>query len=166
MKLYLKQKVFSWRDKFFVKDETNTDRYYVQGEILSIGKKLHVYDMGGSEVAFVRQKILTALPKYYIEIGGVVVAVLSKKLSLLKPKYFIEGVNWELRGDFLAHDYTLTEAGNLVMQMSKAYFSWGDSYEMNIAQPQHELMCLCIALAVDADLTGNRSNTQLVGIFD
>ena len=27
MKLYLKQKVFSWRDRFFVKDENGGDSY-------------------------------------------------------------------------------------------------------------------------------------------
>ena len=47
MKLYIKQKVFSWGDKFTVKDSNGEDRYYVEGEIFSWGKKLHVYDMRG-----------------------------------------------------------------------------------------------------------------------
>ena len=49
MKLYIKQKVFSWGDKFTVKDVNGEDRYYVEGEIFSWGKKLHVYDMRGNE---------------------------------------------------------------------------------------------------------------------
>lgn len=44
MKLYIKQKVFSWGDKFTVKDVNGEDRYFVEGEIFSWGKKLHVYD--------------------------------------------------------------------------------------------------------------------------
>ena len=44
MKLYIKQKVFSWGDKFTVKDASGEDRYYVEGEVFSWGKKLHVYD--------------------------------------------------------------------------------------------------------------------------
>ena len=40
MKLYIKQKVFSWGDKFTVKDETGRDRYYVEGEIFTFGRKL------------------------------------------------------------------------------------------------------------------------------
>ena len=52
MKLYMKQKVFSWRDRFYIKDEYEEDRYYVEGELFSWGKKLHVYDMTGAEVAF------------------------------------------------------------------------------------------------------------------
>ena len=45
MKLYIKQKVFSWGDKFTVKDEAGRDRYYVEGEVFTFGRKLHVYDM-------------------------------------------------------------------------------------------------------------------------
>ena len=32
MKLYIKQKVFSWVDRFTVFDETGADKYYVEGE--------------------------------------------------------------------------------------------------------------------------------------
>ena len=31
MKLYLKQKVFSFRDRFYVKDDAGNDCYYVEG---------------------------------------------------------------------------------------------------------------------------------------
>ena len=53
MKLYIKEKVFSWGDKFTVKDENGNDKYLVQGEVFSWGKKLHVYDSVGREVAFI-----------------------------------------------------------------------------------------------------------------
>ena len=61
MKLYIKQKVFSWRDRFLVKDESGNDRFAAEGE----------------------------------------------------------------------------------------FFTWGDSYELDIADAQNELLCLCVALAVD-----------------
>ncbi len=50
-KLYIKQKVFSWKDKFSVFNELGEDVYRVEGEILSIGKKLHVNDLNDREVA-------------------------------------------------------------------------------------------------------------------
>ena len=34
MKLYLKQKVFSWKDKSNVKDELGNDKYYIEGKVL------------------------------------------------------------------------------------------------------------------------------------
>ena len=44
MKLYIKQKVFSWVDRFTVFDETGADKYHGEGEFFSWGKKLYVTD--------------------------------------------------------------------------------------------------------------------------
>ena len=71
MKLYIKQKVFSWSDRFTVKDSYGADRYYVEGELFSWGKKLHVYDMAGNEVAFIQQKVFSFLPRYFVYVNGV-----------------------------------------------------------------------------------------------
>ena len=40
MKLYIKEKVVSWGDKFTVKDAYGEDKYIVEGEVFSWGKKL------------------------------------------------------------------------------------------------------------------------------
>ena len=42
MKLYIKEKVFSWGDKFTVKDELGNDKYVVEGEV-SAGVKNSMY---------------------------------------------------------------------------------------------------------------------------
>ena len=41
MKLYIREKVFSWGDKFTVKDQYGNDKYIVQGEVFSFGKINH-----------------------------------------------------------------------------------------------------------------------------
>lgn len=38
MKLYINQKVFSWGDKFAVKNEYGEDIYFVKGEVFSLAK--------------------------------------------------------------------------------------------------------------------------------
>ena len=68
MKLYIKQKVFSIGAKFSVKDEAGNDRYFVEGEILTLGRNLHIYDINNNEVAFVLQKIFNFINnfKFYL----------------------------------------------------------------------------------------------------
>jgi len=148
MNLYMKQKVFSWRDKFAVKDEAERDRWFAQGEIFTLGRKLHVYDAAGAEVAFIRQKLLSFLPRYYIEIGGREYEFV-KELTLLRPRYTIRNLDWSVEGNFFEHDYAVSDSRGEVMRISKAWFTWGDSYELAIADPQNELLCLCVALAID-----------------
>ena len=150
MKLYMQQKVFTWRDKFTVKDETGADCYYVEGELISLGKKLHIYDKNHSEAALVRQKFITLLPRYYVEMGGREVCQVAKKLTLFKPKYDLVGLGWQVSGDFWAHEYTLRDGDKTVMQVSKRWVSWGDSYELDIADASNATLCLAVVLAIDA----------------
>ena len=148
MKLYIKQKVFSWRDKFAVFDETEQSRWFAQGEIFTFGRKLHVYDASGTEVAFIRQKIFSFLPRYFIETGGGVFEFV-KELTLLRPRYTIRNLDWVADGNFWQHDYMVSDSYGEVMRISKAWLTWGDFYELNICDPKNELLCLCVALAID-----------------
>lgn len=157
MKLYLKQKVFSWRDRFFAKDENGGDRFAVEGEFLSWGKKLHVYDSSGAKAAFIRQKVFSFLPRYFVEINGRVVCEIVKEFTLLRPKYRLEGLPWRVGGDFWAHEYSLCDQNRQVMRLSKKWFTWGDSYELDITDPRDELLCLCVALAVDCALASEKA---------
>ncbi len=47
MKLYIKQKVFSLASRFNITDEEGNERYTVEGELLSLTRKLHIYDHRG-----------------------------------------------------------------------------------------------------------------------
>ena len=108
MKLYMKQKVFSWADTFTVKDSMGEDKYFIKGELFSWGKKLHVYDRSGREVAFIRQKLWTFMPRYMVSVNGTDVAEIVKEFTFLRPKYSIIGPGWEVDGSFWEHDYEVT----------------------------------------------------------
>lgn len=150
MKLYIKEKVFTWGDKFTVKDEMGRDKYVVEGELFSWGKKLHVYDMSGREVAFIKQEIWSFLPQYHVFCGGREVALIKKEFSFLFPKFSIEGLGWEIDGSFWEHEYEITRAGTPIVTISKEWMTWGDSYELNIANPADELVALAVVITIDA----------------
>ena len=162
MKFYIRQKVFSWRDKFTVKDEYGQDRFYVEGELFSLGKKLHINDMSGNEVAFIQQKLLTFLPKFYVFVGGTQIAEIVKEFTFFRNKYRIEGLGWEVDGDFLDHDYEITAHGRPIVTITKAWFTWGDSYEINVADGTDPVNALAVVLAIDCVLEAqNRSSASI-----
>ena len=72
MTLYMKQKVFSWSDRFTIKDELGNDRYYVEGELFSWGHKLHVFDIDNQEAS-------PRLPKRTLHGGTVTVLTLPEE---------------------------------------------------------------------------------------
>ena len=160
MKLYIKEKVFSWGDKFTVKDAYGEDKYIVEGEVFSWGKKLHVYDRSGREVAFIKQEVWSFLPRYYVFCNGHQVAQIKKEFSFLFPKYSIDGLGWEIDGSFLAHEYEITQAGRTLVSISKEWMTWGDSYELNILDPAHELIALAVVLTIDCVMEAGSNSSN------
>ena len=149
MKLYIREKVFSWSDQFTVKDACGSDKYIVKGELFSWGKKLHVYNMAGREVAFVKQELWSFLPKFSVFCHGSQVAQIRKEFTFLFPKYTIDGLGWEIDGSFLSHEYEITRNAQRIVTISKEWMTWGDSYELNIADPADELVALAVVLTID-----------------
>ncbi len=155
MKLYIKEKVFSWGDRFTVKDVSGNDRYLVQGEVFSWGKKLHVCDMAGNEVAYIRQKVWSFLPRYEVFCGDRRIAAIQKEFSFLFPRYYIEGLDWEVSGSLSEHNYQITRNGSPIVTIRKEWMTWGDSYELDFANPADELTALAVVLAIDCVAESN-----------
>ena len=155
MKLYIKEKVFSWGDKFTVKDAYGEDKYIVEGEVFTFGKKLHVYDRSGREVAFIKQEVWSFLPRYYVFCGDRQIAEIKKEFTFLFSRYTIEGLGWEIDGSFMAHDYQITKRGRKIVTISKEWMTWGDSYELDIADPADELVALAVVIAIDCVTESN-----------
>ena len=149
MKLYMKEKVFSWGDRFTVWDANGQEKYFVEGEVFSWGKKLHVYDKAGMEVAFIKQEVFSFLPRYYVFCAGEQVAEICKEFTFLFPKYRIDGLDWDIEGSFMAHDYTIRESGREIVRISKEWMTWGDSYELDIASGADEIVALAVVLTID-----------------
>lgn len=158
MKLYIKQKIFSWNDKFSVFDVNGEERYFVEGEFFSWGKKLHVYDSAQREAAFIRQEVLTFLPKFIVSVDGQEIAEIVKEFTFFKPKYRIDGLGWAIDGDFWDHDYEITKNGSTIVSISKEWFTWGDCYELDIESPEDEITALAVVLAIDCVLEAQRNN--------
>jgi uncharacterized protein YxjI len=160
MKLMIKQKVFSWGDKFTVYDEAGAEKYIVEGEVFSLGKKLHVYDLNRTELIYIQQKVMTLLPRFFVTIEGKEVAEIKAKFSPLKPKYQIDGLNWQVEGNFTGHNYAVYAENGPVVEIRKEWMTWGDTYVLNIADPQHELAALAIVLAIDAVQAQQQSHSS------
>lgn len=149
MKLYIKEKVFTWGDQFIVWDEAGNEKYYVEGEVFSWGKKLHVYDRHNQEVAFIKQELFSWMPCYCVYVNGREIAQVRKEFSFFTPKYRVDGLGWEVQGHFFEHDYQITQNGRYVVNITKEWMTWGDSYELDIAAGADEIVALAVVLTID-----------------
>ena len=156
MKLYIRQHVFTWGDKFDVCDEYGGARYYVYGDVFTWGKKLHITDGFDRELYYISQRILTWMPAYELYRGGgdgVFAGTVHKNFTFFFCRYTVDGLGWTVEGDFTDHEYSITDgAGNIVATVSKQWFTWGDTYEIAIDEryDMQELDVLAVVLCVDA----------------
>jgi hypothetical protein len=68
----------------------------------------------------------------------------------------------EMTGNFAGHDFILTENGQTVATVSKAWISLADSYGVDIVDGQNDLLILCSVLALEAEQ--DRSHEQNRGV--
>lgn len=149
-KLYIKQKVFSWGDKFNVFNEFGEEVYHVRGEVFTLGKKLHINDRQDIEVAFIHEKLWSFKARYFISRNGADIAQVVKEITFLKAKYTVAEFGWTIQGNFLDHEYQITDGSGTVASISHKWLSWGDAYEINISDGADAVNVLCAVLIIDA----------------
>jgi uncharacterized protein YxjI len=153
MRYLLKQKLFAFGDDFTIQDEHGRDAFFVDGRAFSFGDKLAFQDMVGNELAFIRQKLLSFGPKYEIYRDGKLAATVKKEHFTLFHCTFAIDVpgpdDLEATGDFSDHDYRFVRGGREVAQVSKRWFSLRDSYGVDIADGEDEVLILASAVVID-----------------
>ncbi len=152
MKLYLKQHVFTFGERFTVYDEKGNDRFYVEGEVFTFGKKLHITDLAGNELIYIEQKLFTFLPTYQIYRDGWQVAEVVKEFAFFRHEYSIGGLDWHISGDVFDHDYSINDGAKNVATVTKEWFTWGDAYEIDIHPSVEPVLALAVVLVIDACL--------------
>jgi uncharacterized protein YxjI len=153
MRYVLKQKLWSWGDDFTIKNEAGADVFFVDGRAFSLGKKLSFQDLNGNELAFIRQKLLSWGPTYEITRAGELAAVVKKHLfTFFRCKFTVDVPgpdDLEASGDFLDHEYAFKRGGRTVAQVSKRWFTWTDTYGVDIAEGEDDLLILASTVVID-----------------
>lgn len=150
MKLYFKQRFFSWFDSYDIYLEDGSTFYTVEGQ-LSWGHCLHILDDAGRHIATVKEQVLTLLPRFDFYIGDERVGTLKREFTFLSPAYDLDCCGWRVTGNWLEWDYQiLRRDGSTAAVIRKELFHWTDTYVMDIEREEDALLCLMIVLAIDA----------------
>jgi uncharacterized protein YxjI len=153
MRYVMKQKLFCWGNDFYIKNETGRDIFFVDGKAFSFGDKLSFQDLAGKELAFIQQKLLTWGPTYEIYRNGRLFAIIKKELFTFFHCKFTVDVpgpdDLEAKGDFIDMEYTFTRGGHRVAIVSKRWFTWADTYGVDIAEGEDDLLILVSTVVID-----------------
>lgn len=151
MKLLFKQRFFSWFDSYDIYDPYGNSVYTVKGQ-LSWGHCLKIFDAGGRELGTVKERVLTFFPKFELYLGVHYIGCITKEFTFFKPRFHIDCNGWQIDGEWLEWDYTITsQDGQIVATVAKELFNLTDTYSIDVVNPDDALMALMVVLAIDAE---------------
>lgn len=146
---YIKQKVFSLSGRFTVKDQLEKDVYYIEGSFMKIPKTFSILNRGRDEVALITKQVFSFLPKFFVEVNGREVLTIKKELSFFKARYTIDTADIEVNGNWWDMDFEILQHGKVVGKVSKEWFTWGDSYKVEVLNEEMEIMIIALVVAID-----------------
>lgn len=147
--LYIKQKVFSFGGKFTVKNQQEQDVYFVEGSFMQIPKTFSIMNGARDEVALITKKVFSFLPTFFVEVDGREVLTIKKEFSFFKARYTIDAGGITVHGNWWDMDFEVLQNGEVVGKVSKEWFTWGDSYKVEIVDDKMEKMMIALVVAID-----------------
>ena len=150
----IKQKLISIGDDFWIENAKGQKVYKVDGKALRIRKTLEFEDMNGKKLAQIKERLLSIKDTMVIEdASGRDIATVKKALiAPLRDKWNVNvkgGDDLVVQGNILDLEYSIKQGRKKVAEVSKKWFAIADTYGVEIADGQDDILILAIAIAVD-----------------
>ena len=153
----IKQRMFTWTDTYDIYDEKGIPRYYVESEFMSLGLHIHVYEKyTDREVGAVHQRFDHFNPRFEIVIDYERRGTVKRQFSWFRPKFFVDFMGWDVEGDLCGWNYEVYQYGYHAITVQKELLTWGDTYVLDIHDPEDEIPALLLVLTIDAAYNSRR----------
>jgi uncharacterized protein YxjI len=153
MRYVIRERFFRLGEDSDITDDQGRPVYHVDGQVLTLHNTLIVRDMAGNEVAKVERQLIALRPTYHISRPGAAPATVRKHLiSPFVDRFTIDlpGTHdLSVTGSLLEHEYTIARDGQTVAVVSKRWLSLTETYGVDVAAGQDDVLILAATLALD-----------------
>ncbi|HEY0754036.1 MAG TPA: LURP-one-related family protein [Ktedonobacteraceae bacterium] len=155
MKFHIKERAWTLREAFIVRDQGGQPVFKVTGKFFHIGDNLSVTDyQSHDEVAHIKQRLIALTPHYEIYQNGEHRASLHEKLlHLFGERFKIQlenGQDYHIQGNLWNWNFAVSdEQGNLLAEISKRLSLFEDSYGVDIAQNVDVPLMIALAICIE-----------------
>ena len=130
MELYFQEKL-SFKGKIDITDAEGNVIY--TGKRSSWSGKLIMKDAEGKKIITIGEGQTIFTKGFYIKKGKKLVARMKRKFSLVNQKFKIKKLDWEVKGNFLSKEYTITKGDEVIADITKKKMvSLLEAYSINI----------------------------------
>ena len=148
------QKLLSIGDDFWIENQDGQKVFKVDGKTLRIRKTLAFEDADGNKLCQIKERLLSVRDTMVIEDPhGRDIAVIKKALiAPLRDRWTVNirnGPDLSVVGNILDREYTIKQKGKKVAEVSRKWFRITDTYGVELAEGQEDIIILAVAVAID-----------------
>ena len=150
----IRQNLISIGDDFWIENAEGKKAFKVDGKVLRIRKTLVFEDAQGKKLAQIQERLLTIRDTMVIDdADGKEMAVIKKALiAPLRDRWSVKvknGEDLDVQGSIFDHEYSIKQGRDKVAEVSKKWFSFTDTYGVEVGPGQNDILILAVAIAID-----------------
>ena len=151
----MRQKLIAFGDDFYIENEQGQKAFKVDGKVLRVRDTLVFKDMQGNKLCQIQERMLRVKDTMEIEgpDGRTLATVKKALITPLRDRWTVKikgGPDLEVQGNILDHEYRIGEGRQKVGEVSKKWFRVRDTYGVEVAEGQDDVLILAVTVAIDA----------------
>jgi uncharacterized protein YxjI len=150
----MRQRMISIGDDYEIENDQGERVFKLDGKALRIRKTILFRDMDGHELCKIQKRMLHLRDSMEIEgpDGNRMAMVHKAMITPLRERWIAkleDGPDLHAQGNIVDHEYTIERDGTKVAEVSKRWFRIRDSYGVEVAPGENDILILATAAVID-----------------
>jgi uncharacterized protein YxjI len=150
----MRQRMLSIGDDYTIENDRGEHVFKLDGKALRVRKTILFKDMDGHELCKIQERMLHVRDSMEIEApdGHRIAMVHKAMITPLRERWVInveDGPDLHAQGNFVEHEYTIERDGARVADVSKRWFRARDTYGVEVAPGENDILILATTTVID-----------------
>lgn len=155
----MRDKLMSIGGDSWIENEAGQRAFKVNGKAVRARTTLVLEDANGRDLLKIQERPVRVRDSMDIEDAGAGTSAKVKKslVAPLRDRLSVEvagGPDLDVKGNLVDHEYEISQDGTKVAEVSKKWFRVRDTYGVEVAPGQNEVLMLAITVCVDQMAAG------------
>jgi uncharacterized protein YxjI len=150
----MRQRMISVGDDYEIENDRGERVFTLDGKALRVRKTILFRDRDGRELCKIKERMLHLRDSMEIEgpDGNRMAMVHKAMLAPLRERWVAkveDGPDLHIHGNIVDHEYTIERDGTKVAEVSKRWFRFRDSYGVEVAPGENDILILATTAVID-----------------
>jgi uncharacterized protein YxjI len=150
----MRQRMFAIGDDYVIENDRGEQVFRLDGKALRIRKTILFEDMDGRELCKIQERMLRVRDSMEIEgPEGARIAIVHKAMiTPFRERWVVDlqdRPDLRVQGNIVDHEYTIERDGVTVAEVSKRWFRVRDTYGVEVAPGENDVVVLAVTAVID-----------------